>query len=134
MNSFASPATTLREAPRLRLLPALPAAPGEAPRPTLQLVGSDGTREPPVLVAGANPEARRAVLEDLEQTMPRNTVFEQASAFWEVLVRGANCSMVILAGELDEMPAESLMQMLAQRHPTLPVVGVAPSAQLAAGA
>jgi hypothetical protein len=30
--------------------------------------------------------------------------------------------MVILSGELDEIPPESLMQMLAHRHPSLPVV------------
>jgi hypothetical protein len=54
--------------------------------------------------------------------MSTATEFEQAGALWEVLARASESSMVILGGELDDVSAESVMQMLAHRHPTLPVV------------
>jgi hypothetical protein len=81
-------------------------------------------QELPVLVAGRDSARRAAVLHDMTQTMPPETIFEQAGAFWEVLVRAPATSMVILSGELDDVPAESLLQMLAHRHPGLPVVSL----------
>jgi len=78
----------------------------------------------PVLDAGQDPAQRAAVLDELTRTMPRSTTFEQADAFWEVLVRAPATRMVILSGELDDVPAESLIRMLGHRHPDLPVVSI----------
>ena len=80
------------------------------------------TDAPPVLIAGGDADARAAVLRDLARTMPPHTIFEQASAIWEVLGRAQDCSMVILSGELEEIPAQSLMQMLVHRIPEVAVV------------
>jgi hypothetical protein len=77
-----------------------------------------------ILLAGGDADDREAVLSDLRRTMPGGTTFRQAGALWEVLAQAAESSMVVLSGELDEVPAESLMQMLAHRNPALPVVSV----------
>jgi hypothetical protein len=77
-----------------------------------------------ILLAGGNAGDREAVLSDLRRTMPGGTTFKQAGALWEVLARASESSMVVLSGELDEVPAESLMHMLAHRNPALPVVSV----------
>lgn len=95
-----------------------------AERPMLRLVHEPMPEEHPVLIAGEDPAGRAAVLRDMTQTMSPSTTFEEAGAFWEVLVRAPASSMVILNGELDDIPAESLMQMLAHRHPGLPVVSL----------
>ncbi len=54
--------------------------------------------------------------------MPPNTVFEQAGAVCEVLEHAPGSRMVFFTGDFDDVPAESLMQMLAHRHPGLPVL------------
>lgn len=82
-----------------------------------------------ILLAGGEASHREAVLRDLRRTMPGGTSFTQAKALWEMLARAAESSMVVLGGELDDVSAESLMQMLAHRNPTLPVVSVDPSAR-----
>jgi hypothetical protein len=64
----------------------------------------------------------------LTKIMTRRTPFEQAGTFWEVLVRAPASRMVILSGELDGMPAESLLHMIGHRHPGLPVVSLDASA------
>jgi hypothetical protein len=123
--------------PKLRLHPAKAGAsttpqPRDAQptgaSPTLRLVAGAVPEMPPVLVAGPDAASRAAVLHDLAETMRPSTVFTEADAFWEVLVRAPSSSMVILSGELDELPPESLMQMLAHRHPGLPVVSIDSSA------
>jgi hypothetical protein len=118
------------EGPKLRLLPKrgdlrrrselleFAARPADQARPA-------ETRAPrSILIAGGNAGDRQAVLSDLRRTMPGGTTFTQVEARWEVLARAAESSMVVLSGELDDVPAESLMQMLAHRHPALPVVSV----------
>ncbi len=86
----------------------------------------------PVLVAGHDATRRDAMIAELEATMPSGTRFVHASAFWEVLVHAGSSRMVIVSGELDEMPTESLMRMLGHRYPTLPVVALdAPSTSTA---
>jgi hypothetical protein len=134
MNSFALKTTERFRSPTLRLLPskrgtqdatvAGNAHERAAERPMLRLVHESLTEEHPVLIAGENSAGRAAVLRDMTRTMPPSTTFEEAGAFWEVLVRAPASSMVILSGELDDIPAESLMQMLAHRHPGLPVVSL----------
>jgi len=117
------------EGPKLRLLPKRgslqprPENVESAARPTAQATpGRAPSRS--ILLAGGDAGDREAVLSDLRRTMPGGTTFRQAGALWEVLARAADSSMVVLSGELDEVPAESLMHMLAHRNPALPVVSV----------
>jgi hypothetical protein len=71
---------------------------------------------------------RAEVLRDLSETMPAGTRFEELGTFWEVLARAPTSRVVILSGELDEVPAESLLHTLGHRHPDLPVVSLEASA------
>lgn len=124
----------LRQAPRLRFLPlqsptsrrpgAARPAPAEraATAPTLRLHGRAAQRVRPVLLAGGDVAAREAVRHDLAHSMSPDTVIEQVGAVWEVLARAGDSRVVIISGELEDVSAESLMQMLAHRHPGLPVV------------
>lgn len=115
------------EGPKLRLLPKTGSL-----QPRHDSLGSAAQQATPeraaaprsILLAGGEAGDRAAVLSDLRRTMPGGTVFRQAGALWEVLARAAESSMVVLSGELDEVPAESLMHMLAHRNPALPVVSV----------
>jgi DNA-binding NtrC family response regulator len=75
-----------------------------------------------VLLAGGDVAAREAVRHDLAHSMSPDTVIEQVGAVWEVLARAGDSRVVIISGELEDVSAESLMQMLAHRHPGLPVV------------
>jgi hypothetical protein len=84
-----------------------------------------------VLVAGRDAAQRAVVLDELTQTMAPGTVFEEAAAIYQVLERAPASRLVVLSGDLDDFPAESLMQALAHRHPGLPVVSLDASAQLA---
>jgi hypothetical protein len=125
MTTVAIPSHAFAQAPKLRLLPKKgksvkrDVAPDRQP---LRLLSGPAPAEKPILLAGGDTGARAAVQRDLARTMPRSTTFEQAGAVWEVLVRAPEASMVILGGELEEIPAESVMQMLAHRHPGLAVV------------
>lgn len=78
----------------------------------------------PVLVAGPDPTARAEVLRGLAATMPKRTRFQEVGTFWELLVRAPAIRMVVLNGELDGIPAESLLHMLGRRHPELPVISL----------
>jgi hypothetical protein len=64
------------------------------------------------------------VLHDLSETMPSGTHFEELGALWEVLAWAPASRAVIISGELDDVPAESLLHTLGHRHPGLPVVSV----------
>jgi hypothetical protein len=75
-----------------------------------------------VLIAAGTKHEREQVLRDLAATMPNSTVFVQTSEVSEVLERAPQSSVVILGGELDELPAPSVMRMLGRRHPDVPVV------------
>jgi hypothetical protein len=117
------------EGPKLRLLPKRgnPQRRSEplefAARPSERARPAETPAPRSILIAGGSAGDRQAVLSDLRRTMP-GTTFTQVGALWEVLAHAAESSMVVLSGELDEVPAESLMQMLAHRHPALPVVSV----------
>jgi hypothetical protein len=113
--------------PKLRLLHGRdgqhPAAPDllrghDAPPPTLRVVD----RPARVLLAGADAGRRSALLDELARTLPASTVFEQADAVCEVLEHAPGSRMAFITGDLDDAPAESLLQTLAQRHPGLPVM------------
>lgn len=78
-----------------------------------------------ILVAGADPVQRAAVLHDLSESLPEGAQLGEAGAVSEVLERAPASSVVMLAGDLDDVSAESLMHMLGSRHPSLPVVALA---------
>ncbi len=90
------------------------AAPGAAP------IG----RTAHVLVAGADASRRSRMLEDLRGLLPASTHFLEARETWEVIERAGNSRMVVIAGDLGDVSAESLVKVLGRRHPTLPVLAV----------
>ncbi len=144
MTTIAAPAVRRSRyagAPKLRLLPSGEPArvAGAAPAPPERAWRShraDAALAPapehdsasrgdaPVLVAGRDASRRTAMIAELESTMAPGTRFVHASAFWEVLVLAGTSRMVILSGELDEFPTASLMRMLGNRYPALPVVAL----------
>jgi len=82
-----------------------------------------------ILVAGADPEQRAAVLHDLNEALPADTQIGEAGAVSEVLEQAPSSSVVMLAGDLGEVSAESLMHVLGSRHPSLPVIALGLSAE-----
>jgi hypothetical protein len=89
----------------------------------------------PILIAGRDRVSRAEVLDTLSETMGPGAEFEQAETFSEVLLRAPASRIVVLSGELDGIPSESLRHMLAHRHPDLPVATLDARAQrLRAGA
>ncbi len=85
----------------------------------------DRTRERPcILVAGADPGKRAAVVRDLRETLPSDTRLGEAGAVWEVLEQAPSCGVVMLADDLGDVSARSLMRLLGRRHPRLPVVAL----------
>ena len=75
----------------------------------------------PILIAGRDRASRAEVLESLSEEMGPDATFEQAETFSEVLLRAPASRLVVLSGELDGIPPESLRRMLAHRDPDLPV-------------
>lgn len=131
-------------APKLRLLPSAdarrvagsePVAPRRAWRnhAVSAAVQADAERDSapapdaPVLVAGRDASRRTAMIDELGSTMAPGTRFAHASAFWEVLALAGTSRMVILSGDLDDVPSGSLMRMLGHRYPALPVVALDPA-------
>jgi hypothetical protein len=114
--------------PALRLLPDLSPIHSRAqPEP---LRGHD-VRPPPlrvidghthILLAGSDAGRRAALLDELTKILSASTVFAEADAVCEVLEHAPGSRMAIIAGDLDDASAESLMHMLAHRHPDLPVL------------
>ncbi len=105
--------------------------------PTLRIV-PDAGREPaphiaPVLLAGANASGRAVLRAELGATLSPRTRWVEADDVAGVLERSAYSRMVILAGDLDDADAESLMRLLGRRHPELPVIRVDASMPAAAG-
>jgi hypothetical protein len=84
-----------------------------------------------ILIAGRDPASRAEVLESLSEEMGPDATFEQAETFSEVLLRAPLSRMVVLSGELDGIPPESLRRKLARRHPDLPVATLDARAQRA---
>jgi hypothetical protein len=81
-----------------------------------------------ILIAGADPDQRAAVLHDLSEALPADTLIGEACAVSEVLEQASSSSVVMLAGDLGEVSAESLMHELGCRHPSLPVIALGPTA------
>jgi hypothetical protein len=84
-----------------------------------------------ILIAGRDRASRAEVLDTLSEMMGPGAAFEQAETFSEVLLRAPASRMVVLSGELDGIPPESLRRMLAHRHPDLPVATLEARAQRA---
>jgi hypothetical protein len=80
------------------------------------------------LIAGGDAKRRDSLIRELAQRMPAGTSFEQAVATWEVLERAPSSRLVMLAGELDDGSSESVMHLLGNRHPRLPVVALGEAA------
>jgi hypothetical protein len=122
MSSLRSPSRT--RAPALRLLQGQrpvhpePLRRHDAPPPALQVI--DGPAR--VLLAGPDAGRRAALLDELAQTLSPGTVFAEADAVCDVLEHAPNSRMAFITGDLDGTPAESLMHVLAHRHPELPVL------------
>jgi len=77
-----------------------------------------------ILVASADPAQRAAVLHDLSKSLPPSAQLGEACAVSEVLEQAPSSSVVMLAGDIGGLSAESLMHMLGNRHPGLPVVAL----------
>jgi hypothetical protein len=125
--------------PALRLLPSPGPAqpPAVPPTPPASPSGGENAHPPAlrvvagptrILLAGADAERRATLLDELSQRLPESTVFEQAHTVCEALEHASASRMAFIAGDLDDAPAESLMQTLAHRHPELPVLIVDDSA------
>ena len=119
-------------APRLRLLPKggrraeheREQGTAVTDRPAAGYQFGPPAADSPVLIAGRDPVKRAEVHREMSELLPAGTCFEELDSFWEVLVRAPSSRMVILSGELDELPAESLLHTLGHRHPDLPVVSL----------
>jgi len=118
-------------APKLRLVPRKEdtsghdqAAPAGYPSQSRLRLEPSADNDSPVLVAGPDPAARADVLQGLAAVMPKRTLFQEVGTFWEVLVRAPAIRMVVLSGDLDGIPTESLLHMLGNRHPELPVISL----------
>jgi hypothetical protein len=90
---------------------------------------SNATPDSRILVAGADAAQRAALLHDLSEALPPSAQLGEACAVSEVLERAPSSSVVMLAGDLGGVSVESLMHMLGNRHPSLPVVAVGLSPQ-----
>jgi hypothetical protein len=97
-------------------------------------LGADNAQAPPlrvihgptrVLIAGPEADCRAKLLDELAKTLPTSIGFEETGSVCEALELAPTSRMAIITGDLGEVSAESLMHMLAQRHPTLPVMIVA---------
>ncbi len=98
-------------------------APAQNARSPLRLV-EDERREDSILVAGSDPQRRSTLLRELSERLPKGTRFEEAAATWEVLERAPCSRIVMLAGDLDGSSPESVMHLLGNRHPLLPVLAL----------
>ena len=78
----------------------------------------------PVLLAGADPRRRAQLRAEIGATLPPRTAFAEADAVCDVLERAPASRLVILAGDLGDGSAESLVRLLGSRHPQLPVVTI----------
>lgn len=75
-----------------------------------------------MLIAGGDPRSRGTLAQRIERRVPRGTTIEQLDATWQVLERAPSSRLVMLAGQIEGTPPESVMQLLSSRHPGLPVL------------
>jgi hypothetical protein len=118
-----TPVTTMPTRDRLR------------PRSRLQLI-PDEQRRPPapskkggmsagnVLVAGADASGRRRMIQEMRGLLPEGASFVEAGETWQVLGLAAQSRMVIVVGDVGEVSARGLVNVLGRRHPMLPVIAL----------
>jgi hypothetical protein len=75
-----------------------------------------------VLIVGPDPDRRASILDELARALPESIGFEETDSVCEALELAPTTRMAIVTGDVGGVSAESLMHMLAQRHPTLPVM------------
>ncbi len=108
-------------------------------RPALRAVpdGSGGSAPgnlAPVLLAGADADARALLRAEFGATLPPRTRWVEADDVASVLELAAHSRMAILAGDLEDSDADSLISLLGRRHPELPMICVdAPMPAVAGG-
>jgi hypothetical protein len=86
-----------------------------------------------VLLAGADERGRAILRAEFSTTLPPRTRWIEADDIASVLERAAYSRMVILAGDLQDADADSLIRLLGRRHPELPVIYVDAPLPVAAG-
>lgn len=77
-----------------------------------------------IMLAGADADQRAMLRDEIAATLPRRTRFCEADDVAEVLEHAPFSRLVVLVGDLEDLSADSLMRLLGQRHPQLPVVHV----------
>lgn len=97
-------------------------APQEDRRAPLRLVSDHDAQS--ILVAGSDARRRSNLLALLSARLPEGTRFTEAAATWEVLEHAPSSRMVMLAGDLEGSTTESVMHLLGNRHPQLPVLAL----------
>lgn len=90
-----------------------------APSPRRLRLVQDAPRS--ILLAGGDAGRRDALQAELAARMPEGTHIQQAEATWQVLEHAPSSRLVMIAGELDGSPPESVIHLLGSRHPQLPV-------------
>lgn len=90
-------------------------------RRDLRLVSDRGSA---ILVAGADPARRAAVMGELMCELPASTLFEEAIDTCTVLERARSSGTVIVVGDLTDASGETIVQLLGHRNPRLPVVAI----------
>jgi hypothetical protein len=88
----------------------------------------------PVLLVGADEGTRALLRTDLAAGLPPGTRFVEARDVSQTLERAPFCRAAILAGDLPDSDADSLMHQLARRHPRLAVLLVRAERACAVGA
>lgn len=106
-------------------------------RPELRVVAGEGA-EPErhvarVLLAGGDAHERALLRAEFGATLAPRTRWVETDDVAGTLERAAHSRMVILAGDLEDADAESLLRMLGRRHPELPVISVDASLPAVAG-
>ncbi len=132
MNPFVPPAGSRershRRDLRLQRCPAREQADGQPATWPGRTAAGEPQAGPPVLLAGSDPRGRAAVRAELKAALKRRTTFAEADFLAQVLERAPASRMVVLAGDLSDSSAESLIRLLSQRHPLLPVISLSPAA------
>lgn len=106
--------------------------------PTLRLVRDepplqlpDERDAPYILIVAAGARKRALVQRELASALAPETRFAQAGNVWEVLRQAPRCGVVMLAGDLPDIGARTLMALLGRRQPWLPVVAMDAPEELA---
>ena len=81
-----------------------------------------------VLVAGSSAERRAELIEELAESLPRDTPVCEAEEVWEILEQAPHSHLIVLAEDPGARTADPLVHLLAHRHPRLPIVAVTAAA------